>query len=77
MTTTKIDIGDRIYATETLNFVEGNEPERIVAGTEGTVIKVWPEDTTCCDLTVEWDSGYLTAADSTSVALVHEQAGAR
>lgn len=62
-----IDIGDRIYATGTINFTN-HELDRIDPGTEGTVARLTGDD--CCDLEIEWDSGYLTAADSGSVALV-------
>lgn len=68
-----IDMGDRIYATEMINFTDGyDSAECIVAGTEGTVAEV-RKDVECCELLVEWDSGYLTAADASSVALVPAQ----
>lgn len=63
-----IDIRDRIYATEVINFTS-HELDRIAVGHEGTVTEV-RKDAECCELMVEWDSGYLTAADSGSVALV-------
>lgn len=63
-----IDKGDRVYATETIDFTENAELEHIVAGTEGTVTELTGDD--CCDLAVEWDSGHLTGVDSGSVALV-------
>lgn len=69
MTTTQsIATGDRIYATETINFVEDSEIERIVAGTEGTVERLTGLDDV--DLIVEWDSGYVTGVNSGSVAMI-------
>lgn len=73
MTTTQtssreIAEGDRIYATETINFVEDGDIERIVAGTEGTVERLTGLDDV--DLIVEWDSGYVTGVNSGSVALI-------
>lgn len=73
MTTTQtssrqIAEGDRIYATETINFVQDSEIERIVAGTEGTVERLTGFDDV--DLIVEWDSGYVTGVNSGSVALI-------
>lgn len=64
-----IDTGDRIYATEEMIFGEYAQVGVIAAGTEGTVSEI-RRDAECCELTVEWDSGYLAAADSGSVALV-------
>lgn len=63
MTQTKsIAEGDRIYATEKIDLYH----ESIPAGTEGTVFAFGKS----VDLLIEWDNGYATGADSSSVALI-------
>jgi hypothetical protein len=73
MTTTKsIAEGDRIYATETIGYLEIIDPKLndgvIERGDEGTVIELIRDS--ICDLLVEWDAGFIGAVDSGSVALV-------
>jgi hypothetical protein len=59
--------GDRVYATEMINFQEAGEVERIVPGAEGSVERLTGDD--AHDLIIEWDSGYVTGVNSGSVAL--------
>lgn len=66
MTTTQsIATGDRIYATEAIKLSNG---ETVAAGAEGVVADVI--DDIACDLLIEWDAGFMSGADSGSVALI-------
>lgn len=67
-----IDTGDRVYAAETISYAEVTDPKLndgvIEAGGEGTVAEVI--DAECCNVLVEWDAGFLGAAEASSIAVV-------
>ncbi len=64
--------GDRVYATDVITYGEVTDPALndgvIERGDEGVVAEVI--DAECCELLIEWDRGFVGAADSSSVALV-------
>lgn len=73
MTTTQsIATGDRIYATETIGYLEITDPRLndgvIQIGDEGTVIELTGDDD--YDLFIEWDRGFQGTANSADVALI-------
>lgn len=72
MTESKFAEGTRIYATETLGYLEITDPAMndgmVTAGMEGTVIELTGNDD--YDLYVEWDLGFAGFASSTDVAVV-------
>ena len=64
--------GDRIYAVETIGYLEITDPRLndgvIMIGDEGTVIELTGHDD--YDLFIEWDRGFQGTASSADVALV-------
>src|SRR5690349_1683652 len=67
-TVSKIDIGDRVYATEKIDYsVTDPDGWRVDPGDEGVVIEITGDDG--LDLGVEWDAGFVGQVNSGSVAL--------
>ena len=71
-TSTEIAEGDRIYATEAIDYPghyqDGYQDRRITPADEGTVVALTGQDD--WDLYVEWDAGFGGAVSSATVALV-------